>query len=610
MQGNVLADLAPKGKRMAVMFRYDRDDVRSIKEVPGSRFTPADKGGPFWTVPLDLETGRELRRRFGQRLQLAKPLIEWGNLLRREYETLSALAVADDAELELLPSLLPRLAKALRPQQRAGVKYGAISKHPLFGDAPRVGKTLQAIGSIYEAGLGHGPKLVVAPMTALDTVWEKELHIWQDEPVLVAIGSKAERNRVIEKARVLAASGKPFWLVVNFAMVAYRSMFVECQNHMADEPVKVKRACEDCEEFKIAEFPFLHETEWNACVIDEGSKEGIRNPNSATGEGLADIKALKKMGLNGTPMGGKHINLWGILHLLRPDIFTSKWNWAGQWLTVSDNGYGKTIGELRSEKEEAFFQSLVPFMISRERIGVPETEDVELEVHMTPGEAKQYQKFAADAEIRIEEEELSATSILAEYTRLKQFASAKQRIEMESRLVGGRHQTVPILHPLPDSGKLDKLMELLDERGILDGSKEHPVVIFSQFKEMVDMVFDILAKKKIAVEKITGDVTKKGARRAIVESFQAGELAVLIMTTTSGGTAITLDRADACIFLDRTWDPDDQYQAKKRIDPVTRMVPKTAYFLLSLDTIEEYVRDINMDKHRLNRALLTGIRLR
>ncbi|HKU52283.1 MAG TPA: DEAD/DEAH box helicase, partial [Nitrospira sp.] len=262
------------------------------------------------------------------------------------------------------------------------------------------------------------------------------------------------------------------------------------------------------------------------------------------------------------------------------------------------------------EKEADFYRSLIPFMISRERVGVPETELVEIDVHMTPKQSKQYEKFAADAEIKIEEEELSATSVLAEFTRLKQFASAVQRVEIVRKKVGGETKDVPVLHPLPDSGKLDKLMELLDERGILDGSKEHPVVIFSQFKEMVDMVFDILAKKKVAVERITGDITGKGQRRAIVDAFQNGELSVLVMTTTAGGTAITLDRADACIFLDRTWDPDDQYQAWSRISPVTRMVPKTAYFLHSIGTIEDYIRDTNFDKNTITTAVLKGIRLR
>lgn len=610
MQGNVMADLAPKGRRMAVTFRYDRDDVISIKEVPGARFIPADKGGPYWTTPLDLETGRDLRRRFGGRLKLSPELKQWGREMVKEVEVLSALAVAEDAELDLLPSVLPKLAGALRPQQRAGVKYGAISKHPLFGDAPRVGKTLQSIGAIFEAGLGDGPHLVIAPVTALDTVWEKELNRWQDHFVLVATGSKSERNAVMEMAADFLKYNTPFWLVVNFGMVAYRSMFVECNLHMRDESVKVKRACDDCEEFKISEFPLLHETQWSGCIIDEGSKDGVRNPTIRTGESLADVKALKKMHLNGTPMGGKHTNLWGILHILRPDIFTSKWNWARQWLTVSDNGYGKTIGELREERANEFYRSLIPYMISRERIGVPETEDVEVEVHMTPEQAKQYEKFAADAEIRIEEEDLSATSVLAEFTRLKQFASAKQRIEMVRKRVNGESKMVAVPHPLPDSGKLDKLMELLDERGILDGSKERPVVVFSQFKPIVDMIFDILAKKKIAVDRITGDITGKGQRRAIVEAFQAGELAVLVMTTTAGGTAITLDRADDCIFMDRTWDPDDQYQAKKRIDPITRMVPKTAYFLHSIGTIEDYIRETNFDKDHVTAAVLKGIRLR
>jgi len=52
---------------------------------------------------------------------------------------------------------------------------------------------------------------------------------------------------------------------------------------------------------------------------------------------------------------------------------------------------------------------------------------------MTPKQSKQYKQFAAEAEVRIDEYNLTATGILAEYSRLKFFAAAY--CDVEGRIV-------------------------------------------------------------------------------------------------------------------------------------------------------------------------------
>lgn len=598
---HVRAEIGSTGRRIVVTFPYDTETVATVKTVPGARYTPPDKGGPYWTIPLDLETCRELRKKFERNLVLGPNLIAWGREAVKQEKLLLDLGVSRDTTLDRLPRVLPGLASILRDYQRVGVKFMATSPHPLNADEPRLGKTIQTIAGIFEAGLDEGPHLVAAPSTTLDDVWRKELEARQPYAVFVATGSRSQRERTIEEFAEHLGWGEPGWLVVNPEMVRYSSAFETCDNHLVDEKVSVLRACDWCVEYDVSEYPFLHETDWNTVTIDEYAKRGIRNPGTRIAKGFYDLKAKKRIVLTATPMGGKPINLWGILHFLRPDVFTSKWTWARRWLEITEDAYGQTIGGIDSDKEAEFFKSLAPYMIRRERKDVrpelPDEDEATRECEIYGHHAAQYKEFAAEAEITIENEHLSATSILAEFTRLKQFASFPHSLKNG------------MLQPIPEGGKLDVLLELLEERGILDDVGREQVVIFSQFSQVIDMLNDYLTGLNVRSGKITGDISQN-KRQPIIDNFQTGRLWVVCMTTTTGGYGITLDRANTAIFIDETWDPDDQFQARSRISPVTFMDPKTAYTLRSKDTIESYIADVNLDKDRMNATVLRGIRLR
>src|SRR5438128_720621 len=60
---------------------------------------------------------------------------------------------------------------------------------------------------------------------------------------------------------------------------------------------------------------------------------------------------------------------------------------------------------------------------------LPPKQYVDVWCKMTPKQKKQYDSFAAEAEVRIDEYNLTATGVLAEYARLKFFATAYCDVE-------------------------------------------------------------------------------------------------------------------------------------------------------------------------------------
>src|SRR5690606_8281759 len=110
------------------------------------------------------------------------------------------------------------------------------------------------------------------------------------------------------------------------------------------------------------------------------------------------------------------------------------------------------------------------------------------------------------------------------------------------------------------------------------------VIVFSQFTQVIDMVEGWLLKQGVHCAKITGKVKGKDRTKA-VNDFQSGKVHVMLMNTNAGGVAITLDRADTVVFLDQTWNPDDEEQAVGRAHRGSKDRQVMAYRILAKDTI-------------------------
>jgi SNF2 family DNA or RNA helicase len=617
MSSNAFAELNASGDKIEVYFRYNADLVHSIKAVPGARFVPPDSGGPMWTVPLNLDVARRLQEELGDRLVLGRALKVWGKEAVKREKNLHSLASIDsvDAKDLELNKKIPALAEWFRGYQRADVKFLAATSCMNLNEQG-LGKTTEIIGALFEAGIEHGPHLVVAPKTSLETVWRMEIERWTaelDKPheVITYSGElpPVARQKAIDE----------FWNCIDEEWPVW---FVCTPNTVRDG----KEPFMDPKEFPDG---------WASFTIDEYHKTGLPNASGKKGTGtkfadsVREIPAQRRYAVTGTPMGGRPIKLWGALHFLYPDQFTSKWQWAKTWLNITSNGYGQEIGLIQKGREDEFYKALAPYVVRRLKSEVlpqlPPKQYVDVWCDMSSKQKAQYDAMAAKAEVEIEEKKLNALGILAQYTRLKVFADAfcseiqERQVPCDicnpadpnpdcHRCAGSGLRTV--LHPIPssDSGKLPYLWERLNEAGIDpdDPSGDACAIIASQFKGVADMVHKWLNDKGIHAEKITGDTT--GAERARIQGLfqEGGEDAprVVVMTTTAGGVSITLDRADTVHILDETWVPDDQEQFADRAHRASRMHQVTVYTYRSLNTVEEYIKKLVDEKADVNVDIL------
>ncbi|WNY15185.1 DNA helicase [Rhodococcus phage MacGully] len=642
--GRVYVDIdEKKSDRIAVCWgsRQNKDQVAEakLKSIGGKGIT----NGGGW-LPLTLPNCRALRRTFGDDLDISERLDDWAfDEIERIGSIENLSSASSDAELsERFKAEAPRIARVMHPYQRAGVAFCAQTKRALLADHPGLGKTLQTLGAMVEADV-EGDIVVFAPTAAVAITWPDELKTWlpQDE-VLAVLGPGKKRHKMLEETLAAPRKTQRRWIIVNLEMA--RSEWIKGGKEFRLNRRSGKKEWMNKPDWWCHTYPELIEHEWAAIVVDESHRCLITHTATLQGQtlvrsGMAQLKLREgglKLALSGTPMRGKPENLWGTLNWLYPEVYTAYWPWVGQWFVVWGEKSNKTIEGLDEEKAGEFYRDIKSIMLRRTKrevlkelpdklyAGTPlpdesgfvdENSPVGHWIEMSPKQQKAYDEIATQAETLLESGVLVANGVLAELTRLKQFATCYGDIKEVPNKQGDIDY---VFEPKLPSAKFDWLLEFLDSLGINknasmeleeDGSEEiRKVVVASQFTGILNVYEAELNKRGIKTLKITGQVKDKDRVAAKARFQEAGGPRVFLLNTQAGGVSLTLDAADDLVFLDETWIPDDQEQVEDRIHRASRMHQVTIHYLRAMGSVEEAIALTTGSRERVTKKLLDGER--
>jgi hypothetical protein len=573
------ADLSPDRKRIEVRFPYSKDGLEAIHYANGS-WSPAKRA---WYVNLDLTSAERLREAFGAGLSIGRRLRVWGRAERRRLAHLRELARASDADLELVPKVMPTLASLLdnRPYQRADIARMS-ERYALNANEPGTGKTIEVIGAVAEAGLLDRPVLTLAPVRAIENTWGAELARVEYPHETYAYEDTSQRKGAINWCWTIRDE-RPFWLVSNPDLLRVKpakdGQRVVVKDPLSGNPYAANQWTEN-----------LLEIEWGAVIIDEFQKFGLTNPRSQFGLAARLLKADLFILVSGTPMGGKFKRLWAALNWLDPETYGSWWRWASQWLIIKDNGFGKVVlDDIQPGRERDFQAAHAHHFLRRTKLadlpGCPPKVFKTIYTPMTKQQERQYRKFEREAEIRISQRRVTGHGILAEWQRLKQFANATCRTVVAGKRVK--------LLATPDSGKLPYLLDALDEIGVRKSAPEPGAraIVGSMDKSFAKITAAFLQAKGIDADTLTGD-TKHS--RPLIERFNGSDRKpyVIVMTIQTGGVSLNLEASRGMYALDESWDPDDMEQFFERGDRGTRTTPLVCVTFRTEATIQEYIADV------------------
>lgn len=635
---NFLLDVDPESNKVIVSWDKKSPKVESEMTALGGSFEDFNA----YRFRFDMETVKKInsyaKPRGGMKVtQRAKDSLA---LLKASVVRARSLSGGNaDADIpDLLWEEAPDTAKALRPYQRAGVQFMLDSPSTLLADEPGAGKTLSSIATMISAGV-TGDILVLAPSAAIQVTWPAEVARWSpNDEIITVTGPRAKREAALARLRFLPKEGKRRWVLCNIEMakVKYHKPF-ELDG----------KAYKGRYEYAYPELFFLDYSgkqknvrKWEAIIVDEShraliTKKTRSHEQTQTRCGLGKLSTVeggRRIAISGTPFRGKLENLWGTLNWLFPETYTAYWHWVNEWFSTESNFFGGSKITSLDGSEAEFYRSIEPFTLRRTKREispdlppktyagfVPEGMEIEEEgqerglvghwLEMKPKQQRAYYQMVEQALATLENGTLVANGVLAEMTRLKQFASCFGKLE---RKMDSDGYEIDVFKPELPSNKLDWLLEFFTELGIDKDGQEGPdarkVVVASQFTSMINLFEREINKRGIKTLKVVGGVSAED-RIAAVKQFQTDSgPQVFLLNTLAGGVSLTLDRADDIVILDETFIPDDQEQVEDRVHRVSRMHNVTVHYVRSLGTIEEKIARLTFGRNINTKQILDGER--
>jgi len=314
---------------------------------------------------------------------------------------------------------------------------------------------------------------------------------------------------------------------------------------------------------------------WDYLVADEAHY--LKNRKARRTRALKHIRATRKRALTGTPVINRPDELWSLLNWLHPLRYRSYWKFFEFYCDYWQHptmGYKKVLGpkntgHLRAELSQFTLRRLKQEVLTE----LPEKYYTRILVDLHPPQRRAYEGMKKDFLAWIgqhENEPVPAPVVVAQLTRLRQFAAAYAQYDEDGR--------VRLTEP---SAKLDALMEIVE-------GTDQQIVVFSQFKDAIRLAQARLKDAGISYTTLTGD-TPQGQRGERVESFQAGQRRVFLGTTGAGGVGITLHAASIVVFIDRSWSPADNAQAEDRLHRIGQKSAVQVILLEARDTVDQAV---------------------
>lgn len=457
---------------------------------------------------------------------------------------LQRLGVPADAYQQARQSLLSAktqeglaIDSRLREYQQQDIHFLKQLPHLAIFNQQRTGKTPTLCLLLKEQGLSQN--VIVAPASTLYK-WQEEYTTWNGGPACVVAGTKPKRLRLYQSYQGTLIMG------------------YETLRNDLDDLLKYR-------------------TQLDGMVLDEAHR--VRNVKSLQAKACFKLgkQAKHRIAMSGTPAYGKAENLYGILHFLYPELFTSYWQFIGYYFRVEEKTLFvggrprklQEIGAIRPDREVELSQFLELISVQRKRAEVmtwlPQKDYEKVRLGLDKSQQKAYDEIVNYWE--------TADGTVVTQNHLDRLLRLRQ-ICVDPALVGVAGQ----------SPKTNWIKQFVKDY------PDTPLLIVSKFATYLTH----LATELSGVGVIYGG-TDKQQRYRLVNDFQAGRLNILLLQIDACKEGLTLDRAEVMVFVDRYPPIGDIEQVEDRFVTTKQGAydkPHTVYQLEMEGTIEEYLSEM------------------
>lgn len=451
------------------------------------------------------------------------------------------------------------LKARLRPYQQTGLNWLTFLHDLGFGaclaDDMGLGKTVQVLALLQsrkEAGAtGYGPSLLIAPASLIDN-WLTEIRRFTPGLETVTIHPQYGDMADVENR----PPGSFDLALTTYAMARKLS--------------------------------WLKDRTWYYVILDEA--QAIKNPGTSQTRAVKEIPATRRIAMTGTPVENRLGDLWSLFDFANRGLLGS----AQAFRKFAEGLHNKPEGYARIR------QVIQPYILRRLKTDssiisdLPEKIDMKTWVSLSRKQTLLYRQLVKKLEQDLEDSEGIARKGLI-LTYLMKF---KQVCNHPDQFAGSG----PFLEE--DSGKLMRLREICQDIY----ARRERVLIFTQFREMVDPLDRFLATVfgQAGIQLHGG--TAVARRKALVERFQNQNEYVpyFVLSTKAGGVGLNLTAANHVIHFDRWWNPAVERQAEDRAFRIGQKRNVIVHPFVCKGTVEERIDEMIENKKELSDRLLAS----
>lgn len=440
----------------------------------------------------------------------------------------------------------------LLQHQREGVDWIREVKRGLLGDEPGLGKSRQAIQAF-----DGGRNLIIAPAMVINGgTWRDELQRWSADPDGWTVLPYSGLN-----ARVKTPRG---------GYAASSELVDSAKGH------------------------------WDAIVLDEAHYIKGRNTYWTKTAQQIGKNSDCVLAMTGTPIPNWAHELFTLLQLVHParavrgGEYGSYWRWVGEWFHVEPSQFReheRVIGRLKSCTAPCYLQPLTEpcehyqqFMaynlgqqflrrLRDDVLDLPPVTHQTVETPMDTTQKKIYRDMKNHYMAEIEDKEVLSWTDGARHVALDKISVSPWLLNPEGE---------------PRGGKFEQLRYDLQ-------SRSRPTLVLAHYRDVVDACVMIAQSVGATAGAVRGGMTKKQQGSA-VQAFKDGKLDVLVGSLETVAEGLQLTVADQAIFVETSYKPYRNEQAKNRVHRLGQTRPVTIRDYVTPGSVDEKKRALLQEK--------------
>ena len=456
------------------------------------------------------------------------------------------------------------LQGTLRPYQRDGLAWlrllTTLGLGACLADDMGLGKTIQVLALLLcgrdgESTRPRKPSLLVVPASLLGN-WRSEARRFSPSLKLTFLHPAETDRQTLER---ITKSPEPRLRDTDLAVTTYSMLTRQ---------------------------DWLTQLDWELVILDEA--QAIKNPSTRQSKAAKKLPAGARIALTGTPVENRLGDLWSLFDFLNPGLLGSA------------NVFKSFIKSLEAREENRFAplrQLVGPYILRRLKTDrsviadLPEKIETTRYCNLTKKQIGLYEQVVRQMQSALKDADRMARRGLVLQTLMR----LKQVCNHPSQLSGDGD------YGAADSGKFIRLGEICEELA----QRQEKVLVFTQFREIIDALADHLA----AVFGRAGLALHGGInvrkRKALVDQFQNDNgPPFFILSVKAGGTGLNLTAASHVIHFDRWWNPAVENQATDRAFRIGQKRNVLAHKFVTSGTIEERIDEMIAEKRQMAEEIL------